>query len=182
MTKNSTLGVVLTLILIVGGLLGLLGYKSIPDLFNNNVTQETSEPFVVKISPEYFSEGNYDYYDKIPFSIEINQKVGRNITYLELSKSNFKVSRDDKGLNKPSSQVNWKDSRSENILFFDYSNYYSTYSHTFPSSLKSEGEMSLCKNCFIGDSYPYVFTFTIYYKENAGELNSKTFELTVPIK
>jgi len=177
MAKNHSIGIVLTLILIVVGLLGLFGYQSIPDLFDK-IPKENSEPFVIKLSPEYFDEGNYDYYDKILFSIEIIQKSGGNITFLELSEANFKVSREDSGLNKPTSQVNWKNSRSQNIFSFSYS----TYSYSSFTSMKSEGEMSTCKNCFIGTEYPYVFTFTVYYKENEEELKSKTFREIIPIK
>lgn len=179
MAKDSTLGVILALVLIVATLLGIFGYKSIPELFNGMTDSEDSIPFVVNLSPEYFNEGNYEYNNKIPFSIEVFQKNGRNITYLELSKDNFKVSRKDDGLNKPTSNVNWKDYQSDIILSFDYSY---PYSRTFPSSLKSEGEMALCNNCFIGDTYPYIFTFTIYYKENESELKSETFNEIIPVK
>jgi len=175
---QKNLGIILTAILIVGGLLALAGYKSIPDLVDG-LSQENSVPFTVQLSPLYFDEGSFDYNYKIPFSIEAIQKNKRNITYLELSQDNFKVSRDDGGLNKPTSNVRWKDSRSENIFYFDPSR---TYSYKFPSSLKSEGEMVTCPNCFIGDTYPYIFTFTIYYKENDGDLKSETFEEIIPIK
>lgn len=179
--RKFSIGVILTLILIVGGILALAGYKSIPDLWydvtgGNNV--DDSIPFRVNLSPEYFDEGNYESYNKIPFSIEINQITGRNITYLELSKSNFKASREDGNLNKPTSYVNWKDSNSNNVFSFSYSENY----HNQLSSLKSEGQMSLCQNCFIGTDYPYIFTFTVYYKENNGVLKSKTFNEIISIK
>lgn len=159
----------LTLLIMV-----LIYYPQIKENLSGNPIL-TNIPFTIKFFPEYFDEGNYDNSDKIPFSIEVNKKVGRNITYLELSKENFKVSRKDGGLNKPSSQVRWKDSRQKNIISLDSYSYYS-------SNLKAEGEMSLCKNCFIGTDYPYVFTFTIYYKEDNGELKSETFNEEIPIK
>ncbi len=180
MTKKSSIGIILALILIIGGLLGLLGYKSIPDLIKNFPSQN-SEPFIIKISPEYFDEGNYDNSDKIPFSIEITRKAGKNITFLELSKSNFKVSRDDEGLNKPTSQVNWKNTNDQ-IFSFSYSNPYPNYPYSSFSTIKSQGEMSTCKNCFIGNDYSYIFTFTIYYKENGGQLTSQPFKKIIPIK
>jgi hypothetical protein len=137
----------------------------------------TDNPFIIELSPTYFDEGNYNYqYDEIPFSIDLIKKFGRNITYLELSKDNFKVSRKDGGLNKPTSQVNWKDSRSDILISINPSGYYSS------SNLKAEGEMSLCQNCFIGDNYPYVFTFTIYWKEDGRELKSEIFNVEIPIK
>lgn len=138
-------------------------------------------PFTVKLSPQYFDQGSYNYnYDKIPFSIEINKKVGTNITYLKLSKENFKVSRRDGGLDKPMSDVNWKNSRSNDIVSYGSLNQnYLSYGY-FP--LKAEGKMNLCENCFIGTAYPYLFTFTIYYKENGKESKSKTFNEVIPIR
>ena len=148
--------------------------ENMPDVNRDNF------PFTIKISPEYFDEGNYDYDDKIPFSIEIAKKTGRNVTYAELSKVNFKISRKDEGLNKPTSNVYWKNSKSDKILSFGSQN--PSYYSYFPSILKAEGEMNSCSNCFIGTSYPYLFTFTIYYKENGGELKYETFDEIVPIK
>ena len=181
MKIEKLLGLILTIILIISGLLALGGYNTIKDFFNN-FNKDNSIPFTIKLSPEYFNEGNYDYKDEIPFSIEIDKKYGRNITYLELPKESFKVSRKDEGLNKPVSQVNWEDSRSNKVITFGNLNSpYNYYSYSsFP--FKAEGEMFICKNCFIGTEYPYVFTFTIYYKEDGKELKSETFNEIISIK
>jgi hypothetical protein len=177
MAEKGVIGVIVALVVIVGGLLAIFGFDSIPELIGDVTNNPPSSiPFTIEISPSYFDEGNYDSYDEILFSIELIKKSNRNITYLELSKENFKVSRKDEGLNKPTSKVNWKDSRSETILSINSHSYYSS------SNLKAEGEMNLCQNCFIGTDYPYIFTFTIYYKEDGGELKSETFEEEIPIK
>jgi len=175
MAKKKHLTTILTILSIVVILLGLWGYNSFPELWKDLVRPK-SLPFEVRLSPEYFDEGNWEYNQgyEIPFSIELTKKSGRNITYLELSKDSFQVSRKDEGLNKPSSRVNWKDSRSDNLITIG--------SNSFSSDLKAEGSMDICQNCFIGTNYPYAFTFTIFYKENGGELKSKTFEEIIPIK
>ena len=176
---EHTIGIIVGLVIIVGGLLTIFGFASLPDLWDN-VSDKKNLPFEIKLSPEYFDEGNYDNYYKIPFSIEINKKTRSNITYIELSEENFKVSRKDEDLNKPTSRVNWKSSRSDKIISFGNLNpSYTSYPF---SKTKAEGEMSLCQNCFIGTEYPYLFTFTIYYKEGSGELKSETFNEIIPIK
>jgi len=166
------IGIIVGLIIIGGALLSI--WRNVGDTINSN-----DVPFDIKLSPTYFDEGNYDPYHNIPFLIEIFPKSGKNITFLELKKDNFKVSRKDGGLNKPNSNVIWKDSNSDNIFYFNPSSQY--YHYPF-STMKSEGKMSICNNCFIGDNYPYLFTFTIYYKENSGELKFKTFNEIIPIK
>lgn len=175
--KKHTIEIILFFLLIIATLLGILGYKSIPELLDN-LSKSPSLPFEVKISPTYFDEGNYNYNHDIPISIEIDEKLGRNITYLEFSEENFKSTRKDNGLNKPASDVRWEDSRNSNLIFCDESRTYSYCS--FPKEAK--GEMAICKNCFIGDNYPYVFTFTIYYKESGEELKTETFNEIIPIK
>lgn len=178
MAKEGIIGTVLALVLIIGGGLALWGYNSIPDALDD-MSKDESLPFTIAISPQYFDEGNFDYNDHIPFTIQVDKITSRNITYLELFKDSFKVSRKDGGLDKPTSQVNWKNSQTSILLYGSLNPSYASYSY-FP--LKAEGEMATCKNCFIGDEYPYVFTFTIYYKENNEELKSKQFEEIIPIK
>lgn len=172
----TALGVVITGLALIVTI--IVYWPQIKDtLFPDDFNQNKDLPFYVNISPQYFDEGHYEYrYDRIPFSIEVNKKTDRNITYLELSKTNFEVSRKDGGLNKPTSQVNWKDSRSDYILHFGE---YSSYRY-FP--LSAEGEMVICQNCFIGKDFPYIFTFTIYYKEDNGDLKIETFNIETPIK
>ena len=158
-------------------LLGLFGYKSLPELFKP-IVSNNDVPFDVKISPEYFNEGYSDYQDSFPISLKVIPKQNRNITTLELSKDNFKITREDRGLNKPRSKyIVWETpDYQRNIISYpssswDYNNY-----------LEAKGKLLGCDNCFIGDNYPYVFTFTIYYKEDESELKSKTFSEIIPIK
>ncbi|MBR9702211.1 hypothetical protein GOV13_04800 [Candidatus Pacearchaeota archaeon] len=175
MAKKKYLPTILIILSILAVFLGLWGYSNIPELWSDLVAPK-SLPFEIEISPDYFDEGNWEYNQnhEIPFLIELKEKFGRNITYLKLPKDSFQVFRKDGGLGKPTSRVNWEDSRSDTLI--------SMGSNSFSSDFKAEGEMAICQNCFIGTSYPYAFTFTISYKEDGGELKSEIFEEIIPIK
>jgi hypothetical protein len=180
---KDRIGTVVAILTVLVLALGLWGYHSLPDLFKD-LSSPKSLPFEITITPSYFSEGFYTYNDKFPISITINEKVGRNITYLELTKENFRVSRKDTGLNKPvSRQILWDyNSGSKDILLFGNENpsFAGSYFGSFP--LKATGNILSCENCFIGTQYPYIFTLTIHYKEDGEEIKQETITKEIPLK
>jgi hypothetical protein len=180
---KSNLATILTFLSIVAILLGLWGYNSLPQLFSD-INTPKSVPFDITLTPEYFNEGNFGYSDNFPISITIAKKEGRNITYLELSKENFKISRKDSGLNKPvAQQLSWDyNYNSLDIISYGYENPALTSSSSSSFPLSAKGNLQGCPNCFVGASYPYIFTLTIYYRENGGETKHESFEQIVPIK
>lgn len=152
----------------------LIYYPQIRDNFPPKIPKGV--PFEIQFSPNYLDEGFTDYNTKYLLSLKVIFKKGRNITYMELSEDNFKISRNDKGLTKSVASIVWdKNYNQDKLIYYNPSQDYSS------SNLEIKGNLIGCTNCFIGNDYPYVFTFTIYYAEDNGDMKTETIIKEIPL-
>ena len=131
----------------------------------------------ISLEPQYINEGQYD---EIPIKIILSVEKDRNITYLELKKDNIIIDREGKNSQtKVAKNIwNWKGDYNDLSVFYCKSGgYLSCGKRTMESTAKLRG----CKNCFMGEEFPYVFTFIIKYSEGGGIIKTITKEVKIPI-
>jgi len=138
-------------------------------------------PFEVSVDHPVIPEGQYTDYNgfpgKVPLKFTLTINPNKNITYLELKESAVIVDRENKNtLTKYATSINWeKTADKEHIFYRDSSNLWNS------NSLKAEGWLWGCQNCFMGEYAPYIFTFNFIYAENSGTKQSYPITMKIPI-
>lgn len=177
MSKKENKFLIIAILSVLIGIPTAIYYLQHIDLpnFTGKSNGETL-PIIVIFEPGFINEGQHD---KIPIKITIKDLNKLNVTSLELAKDNVEVDRLNKsGQVDVASYISWKNTYNQNYIFL-----YNSHGYSSQNELSAEGELigSGCKNCFMGESYPYQFAFVIKYKINDGPTEHITINKIVRI-
>ncbi len=165
--STGFLGLILTFLLII---------ISIPEAGNvikNNIPN--NDPIKISIEPTSINEGQYS---EIPIKLTLSTGDS-NITFLELTKDNMIIDR----LNKNSQTMvakgiwKWEGVYNNENIFYCKNEWYSQCNNLMETTAEWNG----CENCFMGEEFPYIFTFIIKYREGNEPIKTVTKNIEIPI-
>lgn len=178
--KLKTIGIIITILVGITIILAYLGYDDtdkIKKVFDNS---DEGDPFNITITPSFIEEGPYTGYnnfpEQIPITFTLNLNKDKNITYIKLDQNAVIIDRKDKTSQTKVSTISWTNKHDYDPIFYKDSNSYS-----FSESLKAEGKLWGCQNCFMGEDRPYIFTFPITYVEDGGSKQVYSVKVEFPI-
>lgn len=169
MDNKKNIGIILTIILIVAGFLGLLGYKSIPAFFKD-IPVPHSDPFEVQLSPQEIYQGQYTYQNPKDFKLTITPDKTINITSIKIKEDNFQIIREITGerLN-----IKWEYNYGGDIFDSSRSLYYNL--------INKEFEIYGCDNCFFGDNRDYTLRMIIDYSVDGVQQSPEIIEKKIDV-
>ncbi|MCA9485730.1 MAG: hypothetical protein KC506_02715 [Nanoarchaeota archaeon] len=139
------------------------------------------DPFRIFIEPSFIEEGQYTdirgypQYIGLKFKLVPNENL--NITYIEVKESSIVIDREGKSpQTKISSNIKWNKNYNDYVFYYSYETYFSRQ-----ISLEVEGSLWGCQNCFMGEKYPYIFTFPITYSIDDGAKQVYNVVVKLPI-
>ncbi len=178
------LGIILTIILIIGGFIAILNFFGI-NSFRDIPSIPNSDTFQISISPSSINEGQYD--KGYPFEIIITPNSQLNITYFELKKSNILIDRKNKNTQPAISSgfcITQNYYPAPDCYFDSFFSCSTLSSSYYPENCNKQYSVSVilsgCPNCFYGSSFPYQITFNIVYSvDNIKKTFTKYIEIPI---
>ena len=167
MSKRKLL-LILTIIFTVLGILwyvkDIFGISPMKDWFKPEPNTKDAPIIDLILEPDHINEGQHQ--EGIQIKLTISNVNKHNITSVRLSKNDViidRLSKDDQ--TRVSTYVRWNDQGYQDYVL----NYPGQYS-SMPSTIATSGILQWCPDCFMGESSPYTFTFTVYYSQNNGPI------------